>query len=338
MNAPRPAARDAALSAIVMHRSALRFGGGADAALDRPAHVRAGSGLALAGGRIVVVQDDANFLALIDPRRPDAARAIALPRGADGGRQFGDSRGNKHLKLDLEACVADDAAVVAFGSGSTPAREVVLMVSGVAAEEPGVRLVAVPRFYRALRDAADFAGSELNVEGALLLGDTLRLFARGNGAARDGRLPVNASCDLSWRALRDHLDAPEDVVPPAPTRIQPYALGTLGGVPLGFTDATAWDDVVLFTAAAEASPDAVRDGDVVGSVIGILDAGAPRWAPISDERGEPVLDKVEGVLVAEASAGELWVVADPDDEHRPSELWRVRLEGPWRRAPLNREA
>ena len=120
-NARNRARRDHSLWATVLSRRPLRFAGGPDAAQDRPAHVRAGSGLAAAGGRLVVVQDDANFLALIDPGRPESARAIALPRGEDGARQFGDSRGNKHLKLDLEACVGTpDGSFVAFGSGSTP--------------------------------------------------------------------------------------------------------------------------------------------------------------------------------------------------------------------------
>ena len=41
-----------------------------------------------------------------------------------------------------------------------------------------------------------------------------------------------------------------------------YELGVIDGIPLGFTDATALGDAVLFSAAAEDSPDATRDGRV----------------------------------------------------------------------------
>ncbi|MBK8648737.1 MAG: hypothetical protein IPN16_19770 [Gemmatimonadetes bacterium] len=64
--------------AIVVARRPLHYVDGADAHADRPAHVRAGSSLAWLGPFLALVQDDANFVALIDPR--DAStRAIALP-------------------------------------------------------------------------------------------------------------------------------------------------------------------------------------------------------------------------------------------------------------------
>ena len=223
--------------------------------------------------------------------------------------------------------------LVAFGSGSLPAREHVVLVAGIATGAPRATLLHRPAFYQLLRDVPGFAGSELNLEGALLLespaGRTLRLFGRGNGAARGAVVPLNATCDLDWEALLLHLRDP-DRAPPAPRRITRYTLGTIGGVPLGFTDAALCDGTVLFTAAAEASPDAVRDGAVSGSAIGIIDEGdLVRWAPIVDERGALLHEKAEGLAVADAGAGELWVLLDADDEDRASELCRVRLEG-WR--------
>ena len=96
------ARHDPRLIARVVARWPLRYADGADAAVDRPAHVRAGSSLAWVGDRLVVVQDDANFLALVDPR--DASvQVTTLPAAAGGTRQFDDGRGNKRLKMDLEA-------------------------------------------------------------------------------------------------------------------------------------------------------------------------------------------------------------------------------------------
>lgn len=330
----RTGTRDPALTAHILDRAPLYFAGGADALSDRAAHVRAGSGLACVPGALALVQDDSNFIALVDPALPREVRAIALPRGAGGRRQFGERSGNKHHKLDLEACfTADDGDTllfVALGSGATPARENVVLVTGWESGTLATTMVAAPQLYERLRAEPAFAGSQLNVEGALLIGQTLRLFGRGNGAPRDDLVPVNATCDLAWPELLDRLRRPEASAASSPANVVRYELGALDGVPLGFTDVAAWREHVLFTAAAERSPDVIRDGVVSGSAIGIIDSsGDVRWTPIVSEEGSPVREKAEGLLVADAARPELWVVADVDDETRPSELWRVRLAGPW---------
>lgn len=321
--------------ARITRRVPLMYREGADAGTDRPAHVRAASALTWVGERLVVLQDDANFLALADPL--DArADAVTLPAGPAGRRQFDDGRGNKAEKLDLESCITvgsgADAIVVAFGSGSTAARERVLVARGLTNATPSIDLIAVPRFYAALRDARDFAGVELNIEGAVLVGDRqLRLFGRGNGAARDGLAALNATCTVDWRELWNHLQDPTSD-PPRPRSTARYDLGSIDGVPLGFTDAMQWAGGVMFSAAAEASPDAVRDGEVAGSVIGLIPLdGPPTWLPVLDERGDRFRGKIEGL----APAGEpavVHAVADADDPGTPSELCVIRIEG-WEPAP-----
>src|SRR5262245_23852502 len=120
------ATEDPRLRATIRSRVQLLYEGGADPHTDRPANVRAASGLARVNGQIALIQDDAHFVALIDPVT-GRARAISLPAGDDGVRQFHAARGNKKLKLDLEACVAIETrgapTLLAFGSGSLPARE-----------------------------------------------------------------------------------------------------------------------------------------------------------------------------------------------------------------------
>ena len=61
---------DPSRGARVVARAPLLYERGPDAALDRPAHMRAGSALvALPDARLAVIQDDACFLAVIDPGR-----------------------------------------------------------------------------------------------------------------------------------------------------------------------------------------------------------------------------------------------------------------------------
>ena len=348
MQPPRVVARrDDTLSARIVRSRELRYTAGADPGLDRPVFVRAASGLAWVGGRLAVIQDDANFVALVDPAS-GGAEAVPLPSGRGGLRLFDDGRGNKADKLDLEAVVrVPDARAsslfVAFGSGSLAPRECVLLCRGLerAGADARVTLYDARAFYAELRAATHFAGSELNVEGAAYLGGGyLRLFGRGNGAAHDGLRPVNATCDVDWRALLAHLEAPDDAAPPTPTNVVQFNLGVVGGVALSFTDAalgprdakdeTRW---IVYTAAGEASPDATRDGAVAGSAIGVIAERSPemaaRWVLLRDATGHPFAGKVEGVAFAPGDRTRLYVVLDRDAHDEPSALCEVALDGPW---------
>ena len=325
--------RDPALRARMVRTVPLVYADGADAALDRPAHVRAGSGLAWIGGVLAVVQDDANFVALADPAT-GLCRAVTLPAGEGGLRQFDDERGNKRFKLDLEACVAlpdgrGGETLLGFGSGSSARRERVLLAEGLGDADPRVELRDASGFYARLREAAEFAGSELNVEGAAWRGGRLVLLNRGNGAAGDDRGPVDAICQVDWAALRAHLADPAAHPPPSPESIVAYDLGTLGGCALNFTDAAGFGDALVYTATAEASPNAVDDGPVTGSAVGIIDAdGAARFAVFEDVDGGRFDGKVEGVARG-PRPGTLYVVVDRDDPHCPSELCEVEMSGDW---------
>lgn len=292
------------------------------------------------GDRVALVQDDVNFVALVDPIT-GLADAITLPAGKDDLRQFDVGRGNKKHKLDLEAMTrvpgGGGTTLLALGSGSKKRREHVLMLqfSGRSARpsagEPS--LVALPNLYAALRSETAFAGSEMNIEGALYLDGMLRLFGRGNGEATDDLNPVDATCDLDWRVLQAHILDPEREPLPEIRRITHYNLGDIDGVSFGFTDAIAvGKSAVLYSAAAEASPDASEDGEVGGSALGVIPndrrQGA-RWAPVVDERGRPFAGKVEGLVVNRDDPTRALVVVDVDDHTRPSELCEVALRGSW---------
>ena len=189
-----------------------------------------------------------------------------------------------------------------------------------------------------LRATGLFAGSELNVDGAVHLVGRLRLFGRGNGAALGDIRPVNATCEIEWAALRAHMDDVDRVAPPVPADVVQYELGAIGTSALTFTDATlGWDSggarTVLYSAAAEASPDVTRDGAVAGSAIGVIEERDgdvhARWAQLLDHDGHRLALKAEGLVVARGAPGTVLVVVDVDSHHLPSELLEVRLDGPW---------
>lgn len=321
---------DPRLEAVVLSRRPLLYAEGPDFELDRPPHVRAGSGLAWVGRRLAVVQDDANFLAFFDPET-GVTTSLTLPAGHLGKRQFDEGRGNKKWKLDLEACVVLEQdgreVLLGVGSGSTEQRERILVVREPARWRPEMDLVRAGALYARLREDRAFSGSELNVEGATLEGRDLLLFQRGNGAPRDGLEPVNAVCRIEASALLAYLADPERVPCPEVRAVRRWDLGTVRGVRLTFTDADTRGEHVFYLAAAEDSPDTYRDGPVVGVALGIVEGDRARYALIRDAGGAPFVEKAEGLAFDPADPRRAYVVLDRDDPASPSELCVLELRG-----------
>ncbi|MDX2090542.1 MAG: hypothetical protein SFX73_21970 [Kofleriaceae bacterium] len=305
----RRAQLDQGLAVRIVATRALPYSGDAPTHDDRPTHVRAASGIAMHGGRLVVVQDDASFLAVV---ASDEVSAIKLPRGIDGRRRFEVALGNKLDKLDLESCLAIDDELWAFGSGSLPIREKICRV-----RHDVVRVRDAEPFYRQLREAL---GGPINIEGAARVGAELWLFHRGNSGPADHG-PAVLRTQLA--TLRAWLDA-RDRLPTSP-QVDYYDLGTIEGARLGFTDAIADGTRVFYLACAELSPNAVDDGRVVGSQLGIIEGDCVRATPLLGPDGQPV--KAEGIALDPARPGHAWIVLDPDDPATPATLLEVEITG-----------
>jgi hypothetical protein len=309
------AKQDGTRTARVISRRVLRYEAGAERRLDRPAHVRSGSALAIIGGAFVVVQDDAAFLAVV---RGEQIGAIPLP-DVGGVRVFDDVRGNKAQKYDLEACIVRGDRLYSFGSGSSPMRENILITR---LEDGATKRVDAHELYRRLRVWTDFSGSELNLEGATVHEGRLWLFNRGNGARIGDLSPVDASCTLDADAFFAWLEGAGPL--PDPGDLVQYDLGAAGGVRLTFTDATSHEGRIWYLAVAEDSPDAVRDGPVSGLAIGTIGSDGVRYTLVT-ENGAPIADKAEGLAFDPSDAAKVWMVVDRDDPDAPSELLEVAL-------------
>jgi hypothetical protein len=266
--------------------------------------VSAASGIAALSDALCVVADDETFLAVFGfdgrPRR----RVPLLP-----DRLPAEHHARKRRKPDFEALAAlPDGRLLALGSGSTDAR----MRGALIAPDAGwaVQRVDLTPLYGAL--AAELP--ELNIEGAAVLGDRLVLLQRGNGAAR-----ANARIDLDLDAVRAGLQhgAIEPNAMRALTRVE---LGSVAGVPLGFTDAAAHaSGALLFTAAAEDTTDTYADGRCTGSVVGVLDGSEARSV-----RAVTPACKIEGLACGGGGvANTLWLVADADDRDVRALLFRA---------------
>lgn len=330
------AVRDPQLKAQIVRRMPLVYREGPSESADRPPFVLAASGLSTHGEFLFVVQDNANWIAVVHP--DETVTGVPLPRGPGGVRVFSKDRDNAEEKADLEACVAidgeDGPELVAFGSGTGPNRCWILHVTGadrLAKEDSGADANAQAHFldargfYDRLRSNGDFSGGEVNIEGAVALdNDRIVLFQRGNSAPGDGE-PVDSIAHISWRALKAHLDSAGSVAPPDVEDVVRYELGEFEGVRLTFSDAEKLGgERLLYSASAENS----SSGKVVGSVLGVIEADrSARWTEIADEDGKTFASKIEGLTFPPARCGTVRFVIDDDNETAPSEIYEAVLSG-----------
>lgn len=291
------------------------------------AHMSAASGLVRVLRRLYVVADDELHLGLFDDIGPSGADAApgALLRLFEGDLPLQKEQ-RKATKPDLETlallpplpgCPA--GALLALGSGSKPQREtgVLLALDAQGAPTGHQTRIDLAPLYAPLR--THFA--DLNVEGALLVGDELLLLQRGN--QDDAR---SACIRYAWPHVADWLAGAMTgtaAEPPAPRHVQPLVLGTVDGVPLAFTDGTplhggAW----AFCAVAEATDNSYQDGRCVASAIGIV-APDGQMRQLHLLQGAP---KVEGI--AAQWVGNSWqftMVTDPDDRAIAAQLLQATL-------------
>jgi hypothetical protein len=219
----------------------------------------------------------------------------------------------KSIKPDFESAVrTPDGVIHLLGSGSTAGR---CALARIDLSRSIVTFVDNPEMYDCVRAALELA-ERPNIEGATVDSKRLRVYHRGIATT------PSASVDLPLAVL--YGESPRTLA------TQLFDLGALDGVPLGLTDVAASScEHELFAAAAEDTADAVLDGPVAGSVIGIIETGetpAARWTRLLEGNGLPCRHKVEGLVVDDDLRGG-WVLTDADDPTLPTMLARIELDG-----------
>lgn len=271
---------------------------------ERP-FVAAASGLCRLGDRLYVVADDEHTLAVFPAESSGPGQRLLLLK--DDAQDHAPLP--KQLKPDLEAiCELPSGALLALPSGSGPERRLgaVIQLRDGAPVLPARVLDFGPLFDRLAQETSD-----LNLEGAAVVGDALWLAQRGN----------NATPNALFEVALAGLDAGDQVHASAFRRTVPLPLGTLAGVALAPTDLCPLPDGrLLVCAVCEDTADSYADGPCVGAAIALV---RPGQAPDRLEQLSPT-HKVEGIVARPTARGLLVsLVCDADDPARPSPL----LEG-----------
>jgi hypothetical protein len=281
-------------------------------------HLSAASGLVRAGSFLYVVADDELHLGIFRTTGREPGELVRLFDGALPAPKAE----RKREKPDLEALTllppsADfpHGAMLALGSGSTRNRQrgVVLGLDaqgGLRGEPKIVDLTSVFSGLTALR--------ELNIEGAVVCGNEMRLFQRGS-RGDSANVIIRFSLPSFLAALNDTGNRKIE-----PLAAQSIDLGGIDGIPFTFTDAAGLPNgEVVFTAVAEDTADSYNDGPCGGAVVGILD-GENR---VKRHLRLDVPLKIEGVdAYADGDRISLLLVTDADDPSIPAGLFSATMD------------
>jgi hypothetical protein len=283
---------------------------------EGPGEIKSASGVVRRGDFVYVIGDEELDLGVF--RLTESAPG-ELRRALPGERpQSAEERAEE--KADLEALAvlppfeeASHGGIIGLGSGSsddgTRDRGFFweLAPDGSLAGDP--QTIDLKPLYDLLRDRIE----RLNIEGASVLGDRLWLFHRGN---RGGS--PNAIAELELAEVMKSLGSDWRIDVEELREVREYDLGDMDGTPLCFSDATpVADQLVVFTASAEAEGEDSGDHPIKGSVVGTVsgDGRVERLRTIDPKW------KVEGVHAAvDTGVIDFVFVCDQDDPSAPSPL------------------
>jgi hypothetical protein len=254
--------------------------------------IAAASGLVLRDDHFFIVSDDELTLYAFDKKNYQSTLSVKL----FPGELPSNAQERKKLKPDLESLVNIPSGILCIPSGSKRQRQRAAIF-----QDGQIIPLSMQRLYTELE--REFP--ELNIEGAIHIGNELRLFQRGNG-----KQVRNATIDVDLDSLLEGA--------PIWGNVQNFNLGAINDVPYTFTDATITDRNIWFLAVAEDTDDPYLDGVVLGSILGKMDYAGN----IIEFQKLNLSSKPEGLCI---ERDHFFVVTDDDDRSKPSGLYMGKL-------------
>lgn len=276
------------------------------------------SGITASGNRFFVNSDNAPFLYVLNDR---GALVDSIPI-LNENRSLHEIP--KPEKSDYEAATmlqSDSVTrLLLLGSGSmSPHRDsALLMTSGAPSTQ---QKASLRPFYDELTRRGIPAKS-INIEAAASYGDDLILFNRG-----DNRM-IAMNADSFLGAVFGGTGLPA-------IRMQQVRLPAINGFTPGISGATMLNDsTVLFCGSVEATTDWAKDGDILGSGVGIIrlttnhKAELLQWTMLKDAKGVLLREKLEGIELLRYSKRVVSVRCVTDNDNGSSTLIDLELRLP----------
>ncbi len=252
------------------------------------------SGIRFDDGVLYFISDSSTYLYAWDFK--EAVRAIPLIPVSHSAMP-------KKDKPDVESITRKDGILYIFGSGSTSKRNRLFLYNlstGATSEQD------ITGIYDNLCERTGMDRQELNIEGTVFHQGRFYFFQRGNGLdGINGVFITDENMDfMSFTDIR---------------------LPDIGGVPATFTDAIIVNGQFWILGSAEESLSTYDDGEVRGSLIGMMDKDTfelVRSITISDSH------KFEGICLYEENPKEyIFLLCEDDDlEGDASHVYKLTLK------------
>ena len=208
----------------------------------------------------------------------------------------------KKDKPDFESICFKNNKLHIFGSGSTKKRDQKVIFDLENLESKSKDLSDL---YADLKQIANFTDDELNIEGSFYHNENLYLLNRGNGdVAKNGIFIRNKT----YKKIT----------------FKEFELPIINNIETSFTDAIVFENKIYFLATSENTTSTYLDGEVYGSILGIIDIetlAVLSTIKITDNQ------KFEGLTIYSHSENEInfLVCEDNDTEELLSKIYLLTL-------------
>jgi hypothetical protein len=205
--------------------------------------IAAPSGLLYSQNVLFVISDSSQFLYQYDiPKK----LLLKFPLVKEAKENI-----EKAEKPDLESITQYGNQLIMLGSGSTEKRNSMFTLDLGSDTLQSQDLSAL---HQKLKTIGSFTKEQLNIEGAIYAHQTMLLFQRGNSKNSGNGIFIIPNNQ-------------EDGI-----RFVPISLPTLDNIETTFTDAILVGDKIYFLACAENTTSTYEDGEVLGTILGIMQA------------------------------------------------------------------
>lgn len=255
--------------------------------------IGAASGLVFHNNSLFIVSDNSGYLF---EQKLDASQLIKHALIKDASVNI-----EKKRKPDFEAITLKENELHIFGSGSTTNRNRMMVFNSATNQ---VTENDYSGIYRKIKDQANISDDDLNIEGALYINNKLHLFQRGNGLnAQNGIFAIDTNQNIQYH---------------------PIKLPKIKHVETSFTDAILFENKIYFLAAAEDTVSTYEDGEVLGTIMGVMN---PQTFEIEKTIQLSPTHKLEGLTVFEKQNDDITFLLceDNDTEDLNATIYKLKI-------------
>ena len=260
--------------------------------------VGAASGLIFKDNRLYIISDNSDVLYEFE-KKTKKLNKISLRE--DGKMDEGI---RKKEKSDFEAISYDENFYI-WGSGSKASREKQVIFNFI---KNDVQLNPMKQLYAECKSVSGINNEDFNIEGAIVKGNTLLLFNRGNGPGKkNGIFKIENWQNTEKKIIFYSVRLPE-----------------VKNTTFGFTDAIKIGNQIYFLAAAEGVDSNYLDGAIMGSILGII---VPLTMKINKIYNISNTHKFEGIAHYKTNKKNhtFLLCQDPDNGLQETEIFRISI-------------